>query len=258
MGGMLNVESRPGFGSTFWFEIALAPSVGEVARARRSQRRIRDYLGARRRILVVDDNPANCDVLTELLRNVGFEVQCASTGEEALQAVQSFHADLVLMDLRMPGMGGLSATRVLRDRAGEALLIVAVSASAYDLDRRECLEAGCNDFLPKPIREETLWDMLERLLGVNWVYHDETDAAGAGGSKTAKEQVAPPEDEADAIHELASAGDVIGIRNRATALAERDPRLAPFAKAVIELAETFKMKAIRQYVAPWRSGGSAR
>jgi CheY-like chemotaxis protein len=154
------------------------------------------------------------------------------------------------MDLRMPGMGGLEATRQLRKKYGESLFIVAVSASAYDLDRRECLEAGCNDFLPKPMREEALWDMLERLLGVTWIYHDEDGENGSNGASA----LSPSPQEADAIHELASAGDVIGIRQRMTALVEQDPKMGPFAKSIIELAENFKMKAIRQYVAPFRSG----
>jgi PAS domain S-box-containing protein len=250
MGGELEVDSRPGLGSSFYFELPLERSAQETARSRRPLRRIRDYSGARRNVLVVDDNAANREVLTDSLRSLGFVVETATTGEEAIAVLPNFPAELVLMDLRMPGMGGLAATRALREAYGEKLRIVAVSASAYDLDRRECLEAGCDDFLPKPMREEALWDLLERLLGLSWIYHDDGPERAAANSTGP----APSPQEADAIHELASAGDVLGIRQRMISLVEQDPRMAPFARAVTELAESFKMKAIRQYVAPWRSG----
>ncbi|HEU5078010.1 MAG TPA: PAS domain S-box protein [Opitutaceae bacterium] len=249
MGGTLHVDSRPGLGSSFYFELPMEFSAAEMTRSRRALRRIKDYVGARKKILVVDDNPANREVLSDSLRSIGFEVATANSGEEALATFETYPADIVLMDLRMPGMGGLAATRTLREKYGEGLFIVAVSASAYDLDRRECLEAGCNDFLPKPMREEALWDLLERLLGVTWIYHDDGGDDAFSGNNTP----APSPQEADAIHELASAGDVIGIRQRMTALVEENPKMAPFAKAIIELAEKFKMKAIRQYVAPWRT-----
>src|SRR3954470_22195387 len=116
------------------------------------------------------------------------------------------------MDLRLPGGGdGLEATRRLRSReaqhppvAGHRLRIIAVSASAYDLDRTECFDAGCDDFLAKPFREETLWATISRALGLSW------QSASADPEETRPPfphvLVAPPPLEAAAIYELAAKG----------------------------------------------------
>jgi CheY-like chemotaxis protein len=150
------------------------------------------------------------------------------------------------MDLRLPGgIDGIEATRRLRrSPRGPELRIIAVSASAYDLDRAECLAAGCDDFLAKPFREEELWARICHALALTWRYTDCEDTRTPFAAVPA-----PPPGEAVAIHELAAKGDVVGIRTRAQALLNANPNYAPFAQAVLELAARFKMKAIRQFVA---------
>jgi CheY-like chemotaxis protein len=178
---------------------------------------------------------------------MGFDVAETEDGTEALDRAQSFVPDLVLMDLRLPGeIDGLEATRRLRAMPrGEALRIVAVSASAYDVDRSECLAAGCNEFLAKPFREEDLWAVVQRMLALTW-QHAETEDTRSPFTAPIHP---PPEAEAKAIHDLATKGDVVAIRARAQALIALDPQYATFAQNVLELAARFKMKAIRQFVA---------
>jgi CheY-like chemotaxis protein len=151
------------------------------------------------------------------------------------------------MDLRLPGeIDGLEATRRLRATPrGSALRIIAVSASAYDLDRSECFAAGCDEFLAKPFREEDLWAIVERALGIAW-RTAETEETRSPFPVVIQ---SPPAAEATAIYELAAKGDVVGIRARAQALIALDPKYAPFAQGVLDLAARFKMKAVRQFVA---------
>jgi CheY-like chemotaxis protein len=251
MGGRLHVESKPNWGSRFWFDVALPTAMAAMPAAVSATRRIVGYEGARRRVLIVDDNAANRAVMVGMLAPLGFALAEAADGAAALTEAARFRPDLVLMDLRLPGeIDGLEATRRLRHiEHGRAVKIIAVSASAYDMDRSECLAAGCDEFLAKPFREEELWSAAERTLGLGW-QHAESEQTRTPFASVIH---APPASEAAAIHELAMKGDVVAIRARAEALLALDPRYAPFAQGVLDLAARFKMKAIRQFVGRYMS-----
>lgn len=246
MGGKLHVESKSGWGSRFWFEISLPAVAGLATPTADHARRLVGYEGPRRRVLVVDDNSANRAVMVNMLAPLGFELAEAEDGSVALTTAAEFKPDLVLMDLRLPGnINGLEATRRLRAAdGGAALRVVAVSASAYDLDRSECFAAGCDAFLAKPFREQELWQIIERVLGLNWHTAEPEETR----TPFPKVMHAPPTEEAAALYDLAAKGDVVGIRQRAQTLVERDPQQAAFAQSVLDLAARFKMKAIRQFV----------
>jgi PAS domain S-box-containing protein len=252
MGGQLHVESKPGWGSRFWCDIALpvASTIGGPAPVDNA-RRILGYEGPRRRILIVDDNATNRSVMVNMLAPLGFQLAETETGEGAVSDTATFRPDLVLMDLRLPGgIDGLEATRQLRAKPENAALkIIAVSASAYDLDRTECVTAGCDAFLAKPFREEELWTAVERALGLVWQIVDTEETR----TPFPMALQAPPPAEAAALYELAAKGDVVGIRARAAALVALDPKYGPFAQNVLDLAARFKMKAIRQFVARYLS-----
>jgi CheY-like chemotaxis protein len=150
----------------------------------------------------------------------------------------------------LPGIDGIEATRRLRARPGGAeMRVIAVSASAYLVDRSECLAAGCDAFLAKPFQEDELWTLIERVLGVTWVYADSTETR----TPFAATVEAPPVEEVVAIYELAAKGDVVGIRARAQALVTGDPKYEAFAQSLLDLAARFKMKAIRQFLTRYLS-----
>ncbi|MFO0576240.1 MAG: ATP-binding protein [Polyangia bacterium] len=154
MGGDIHVESQPGRGSTFAFTLQL-PTAATPAPA------LRDAPPGHTRplaLLVVDDDPINRFVAETLLKRLGHRAEFATTGEEAVAAVLGREYDAVFMDMQMPGMGGIDATRqIKRLLAGKPQpYIVAMTASAYEEDRSACLEAGMNDFISKPVDVATL------------------------------------------------------------------------------------------------------
>ena len=163
MGGSIAVESEPGSGSRFSFTAELTQLSGTAAEAANvRKRKVNASLLKGRRILVAEDNPINQQLALEFLSRGGAEVEIAPDGRQAVDKATSSDYDVILMDIHMPEMDGLSATRVLREQQIETP-IVAVSADAL-LERREAAnEAGCNAYLTKPIDFDQLLIRLEEL-----------------------------------------------------------------------------------------------
>jgi signal transduction histidine kinase/ActR/RegA family two-component response regulator len=158
MGGLLRVESVPGQGSSFIVELRLqttarAPQHTPVASTWR-------FAG---RVLVVDDNEVNRRVAAGLLEKLGVEVSTAADGQAALDALSAHRFQLVLMDVQMPGLDGLAATRALRQR-GDTTPIIALTANAHREDLQACLDAGMGDCLTKPLRLSRLVEALLRVM----------------------------------------------------------------------------------------------
>jgi PAS domain S-box-containing protein len=243
MGSDIGVESVLGQGSSFYIALDLPSAEGGVGRRAERGRRVVGYEGQPKHLLIVDDRPQNRDVLREMLEPLGLSISEASDGRDALEVAARVKPDLVLMDLRMPNMDGLQATRTIRAAVwGEGIPVVAISASAYDLDRQACLAAGCNDFIAKPFQEDDLLQILGRLLSVRWTYEQRERELPA-------ETSAPPLPvaELEQLLALCKQGDILAVRERAEALlSEHGP--SNFTAVVLELATQFRMKAIRERV----------
>jgi signal transduction histidine kinase/DNA-binding response OmpR family regulator len=180
MGGDLNLTSREGEGSTFHFEIDIEEGDAAVVKAWEVQQRRVIALAPDQeipRILVVDDMEESRDLLVKLLRTVGFQVQAAVNGKEAIGQWKLWRPDFIWMDKRMPLMDGYQATaRIRQAPGGEDTIIVTLTSSAFDEDRQRAIENGCNDFLLKPFKEYDIFEMMRKHLGVQYIY-EKNDAA---------------------------------------------------------------------------------
>jgi PAS domain S-box-containing protein len=163
MNGEMGLESTPTQGSRFWFtaDFGLASTSESPAVKLRSHDSNEVLEGLR--VLVAEDNDINMEIITELLQQVGVRVQGAGNGRDAVDACMANRPDVVLMDMQMPEMDGLSATTALRKHPGLAdLPIIALTANAMTEDRERCLAAGMNDYLSKPIDLDELYALLRR------------------------------------------------------------------------------------------------
>ncbi|HOU13045.1 MAG TPA: ATP-binding protein [Anaerolineae bacterium] len=196
MRGELSVHSVVGEGSIFRVEVPvkLADADAVEIQAEQTRRRVvglapgqRAPDGGAYRLLIVEDQPANRDVLVKLLEPFGFEVLCAVNGEEGVAVWERWQPHLVWMDMRMPVMDGYTATRKIKALAqalGRPALVVALTASAFEEDHDAIIAAGCDDFIRKPFRESEIFDILAKHLGVRFIYEMPEDGAHAGQTAT--------------------------------------------------------------------------
>ena len=243
----IKVESRVGEGSVFSFEVEL-PEAQDWAELSRivEQGAVTGYRGEKRKILVADDRWENRAVLVNLLEPIGFSTIEASNGKEAFDRALELAPDLILTDLAMPVMDGLELLREIRNHPQLKDTIVLVSsASVFEIDRQKSLDAGGNDFLPKPVQADRLLGLIQKYLLLEWIYEATLTADKDGEEDVATQEMQPPPIEIlNQFHELAEAGDLDGIIEMADRTQTEHPEFKLFCHQILELAEKFQVKEL--------------
>jgi len=179
MGGKIAVSSQPGVGSVFCFDIQVTPVHEPAEKINRSIGPNVSGLAPRQptyRILVAEDNSMDRLLLVKLLSELGFDVREAQNGQEVLNVWKHWEPHLIWMDIQMPVLDGYEVTKQIKaSLKGQATIVIALTANAFEEDRESSLLAGCNDFLPKPFKREELLAKLSQHLEVQYVYEDEKE-----------------------------------------------------------------------------------
>lgn len=164
-GGRIGAFANPHAGSVFWFEIPFKLAQVEITAPVQTALETTDQ-GSAKRILLAEDDEINMLVAVRQLEVLGHQVDVASNGYEALQALEQRDYALILMDCQMPGLDGLQATRLIREKgySHSELPIIALTANVFDEDREACFESGMDDFVAKPVLLESLHAVLVKWL----------------------------------------------------------------------------------------------
>ncbi len=251
MNTTIQVQSQVGVGSIFSFEVELPNALDWADSSRMTpQGAIASYEGKKRKILVVDDRWENRSVLINLLEPVGFELIEAENGQEGMERALTHQPDLIVTDLAMPVMDGFEFLEKVRSHPQlQARPILVSSASVFEIDRHKSLAAGGNDFLPKPVQADTLLELIQKYLQLDWIYDQNQDSSSNSKEKITPDQILPPAIEVlQKIRKIAELGDLDSIVEIAQQIQTTNAEYSEFARELIRLAESFQTKALRAFI----------
>jgi CheY-like chemotaxis protein len=249
MGGEMQVKSEAGQGSAFWFEVELSSVETEVEEQGIDYRLIAGYKGRRRKVVVADDQPRSRSFLVNLLKPVGFEIEETASGLEAVEKVKAVKPDAIIVDLVMTNKKGLETIQEIRQiPALKDVCIIASSASVFDVHRQQSMLAGCDVFIPKPIKARELFKQLEIHLGLEWMYDTREE-------DEEMKMTPPPPEELAVLYELAMMGDVFSIEKRMIQLEQQGEEFMPFARKLRKLAKSFEEEEILALVKQYKETG---
>ncbi|MCI5134180.1 MAG: response regulator [Candidatus Electrothrix sp. AW2] len=207
MGGETGVVSEQGRGSTFWFTVRIQKTTEQQIISKKTTTRLHDTFPFVPRLLLVEDNKINQYVALSILKKAGLHASVAENGVQALEILREKEYDLVFMDIQMPEMDGFEACRRIRSPKSDVLQhdipIVAMTADATHEDRKKCLAAGMNDYIPKPVSQERLFSVLQGQLNKL-----------ASKRQTRSHKDTPPEEDIDIFQEkptLQNASDAMTL-----------------------------------------------
>jgi signal transduction histidine kinase/CheY-like chemotaxis protein/purine-cytosine permease-like protein len=244
MGGEMQVSSTPGEGTLFRIRLFLpqvhsALAASELPRANRV-----GYVGIRRRILVVDNEKVDRDLLQNVLDPLGFQVEQAASGDEALQVIPRFAPHLVFMDLAMPGIDGWETIRRIRSQSLTEAHIAILSANAFDKGLENDAGVAAEDFIVKPLRVNELLTWIGRKLQLEWVLAEMPAVAPA--SVEPLPLIAPGADHLAALDELINLGYLRGILNKLGEIERLGVQHGEFVRVLRELARQFQFDAMKE------------
>ena len=258
LGGDISVKSEPGHGTLFSFDIQVEPIAADQITAHETQNRRRIIALAaeqpRYRLLIVDDDPINRQLLVKLLNPLGFALKEAENGQQAVDLWREWRPHLIWMDIRMPVMDGYVATRCIKSSSGgQDTAIVALTASSFEEDRDIVLSAGCDDFMRKPFREADIFEMMGKHIGVQYIYEDPDPAQISSASSAQQdatdwfaEIAALPVSMLDSLRQGVELGDMDQIDRTIRTINTHNPKLAEQLAGLAYNVEYEKLLALVQ------------
>jgi CheY-like chemotaxis protein len=255
MGGDITATSELGQGSLFQFDLQVGLAAAAEGEASRPAPRVvglaedqRAADGRPFRLLVVEDKETNRRLLVKLLESSGFEVQEATNGQEAIEVWEYWQPHLIWMDMRMPVMDGHEAAqRIKATPKGDATVVIALTATAFEEDREQILLEGCDDFVRKPFRKEDIYEMLVKHLGVRFLYEEEpappasAEPAEPAYVPSAEALAALPASWLADLEQATTKADLNLILSLVDQIRDDDPALAD---GLAELARTYRYRDI--------------
>ncbi len=249
MGGELSVKSTLGVGSVFQVRLFL-PEVRvftpeeELPRARH---RI-GYGGERRRILVVDNEKVDRELLVSILGPLGFELKEAESGMECMEILATFEPDLILMDLAMPGIDGWETIRRIRQQKLCRAMIAVVSANAFDKGLENDAGISPEDFILKPVQVDEFLDWVGQKLKIVWLDYEQPQELTSAGLHEYADLAFPPADVLSELDELVSLGYIRGILKKIGEIEAEGPGHSEFAQAARKFAGEFQLEALSRLI----------
>lgn len=236
MGGDITVCSRPGEGAVFTVSLPVGVCEATARQSGAPAHRVAALPPGetRRHVLIVDDVAENCEILEEMLARAGFTVRVANHGEQAVDLASSWTPDLILMDIRLPGIDGYEAMRRIRDQEqGRRVPIIAITASVLSDQQQQAREAGADGFIGKPFRTGELFDVIGRLLGIQFLSRGDAPQAATAADAVASLSGATR----DAIVSATRRGDYDRLLELVNACQATDPAAAGVVRDLVERFE---------------------
>jgi signal transduction histidine kinase/FixJ family two-component response regulator len=258
MGSELKVTSELNQGSIFWFDINLQEVVANAKIPQLDRltdiKAITGLKGIRSKILVVDAYWENRSVVINLLEPLGFSMLEAENGQEGCSKAIAWQPDVIISDLAMPVMDGYEMIEQLRQSSeiSPNVIVIVSSANVFESDRTKSLNAGANDFLPKPIQAQSLLQKLQQHLNLEWIYEQQPEVStkpeeSVLNAETA-EMVVPSSEDIALLYDLSRKGLINDLLQEIQRLETEDIKFLAFGENIRQLAKGFKLKQIRSFI----------
>lgn len=249
MGSQIHVESTLGVGSSFWLDVDVAAAAEwREFEVNKNSHNIIGYEGQRRQILIVDDRWENRSVICSLLEPLDFKLIAASHGQEGIEKAIMYEPDCIITDLSMPVMDGLEMVSKLRSLPQfQDTIIIASSASVFNLNRQQSHAVGCNSFLAKPIQSDELLELLRFYLGLSWI-HESENLADVVTTDKSTTFVFPSTQDLEILQQAARMGDIDTLEKETQRILHQNQCYQPFAEKLLQLLQEMNEGAILKFI----------